>query len=374
MERNTRIQDIADALGLSIGTVDRALHDRRGVNPMTKARVLQMAKTRGYRPNPAARLLSSKRRLRISVNLPYQIASFWDLVREGIQEEANLFASAGVDIETRTFPHLAAGEEEAFEAALASNVNGIIMATGRPRNLRALVRKASRSRIPVVCVATDAPGTERIGTVSIDSLISGSMAGELLTRILQGAGKLAVITGDLAITDHAEKYHAFQNAVRSLFPSVQVLEPIQNHEDETEAYKKCRKLLSHHPDLNGLYISTANSTPVFRAMEDAGVMGRLTVIATDLSPALARHLESGAVVGTLYQRPRSQGRFALRMLLDFIVEGRYPSHQLRLAPHLIMKSNLSFFLQRILHEFEAEDLNGFNEAAIETSVENSKSS
>jgi LacI family transcriptional regulator len=374
MERNTRIRDIADALGLSIGTVDRALHDRRGVNPMTKARVLQMAKTRGYRPNPAARLLSSKRRLRISVNLPYQIASFWDLVREGIQEEANLFASSGVDIETRTFPHLAAGEEAAFEAALASNVNGIIMATGRPRNLRSLVRKASRSRIPVVCVATDAPGTERIGTVSIDSLISGSMAGELLTRILQGGSKLAVITGDLAITDHAEKYQSFQSAVHSLFPSVQVLEPIQNHEDETEAYEKCRKLLSHHPDLNGLYISTANSTPVFRALEDAGCMGRLTVITTDLFPALARHLESGAVVATLYQRPRSQGRFALRMLLDFIVDGRYPSHQLRLAPHLIMKSNLSFYLQRILHEFEAEGLDGFNEAGAGTSGEHAKSS
>ena len=70
-------------------------------------------------------------------------------------------------------------------------------------------------------------------------------------------------------------------------------------------------------------------------------MGRLTVITTDLFPALARHLESGVVVGTLYQRPRSQGRFALRMLLDFIVEGRYPSHQLRLAPHLIMKKAIS---------------------------------
>ena len=248
MERNTRIRDIADALGLWIGTVDRALHDRRGVNPMTKARVLQMAKTRGYRQSggtfaffqtPAAHIGKSPSPDRIVLGLGARGNS-------GGGQSVCLFRC---DIETRTFPHLASGEEAAFEAALASNVNGIIMATGRPRSVRSLVRQASRSRIPVVCVATDAPGTERIGTVSIDSLISGSMAGELLGRILPGAGKLAVITGDLAITDHAEKYHAFQNAVHSLFPSVQVLEPIQNHEDETEAYKKCRNAAVPSPRL-----------------------------------------------------------------------------------------------------------------------------
>ena len=86
MSESAKIRDIAKALGVSIGTVDRALHDRRGVNPLTKSRVLQMAKTMGYQPNPAARFLSSKRRLRISVNLPAQIASFWDTVREGIEE------------------------------------------------------------------------------------------------------------------------------------------------------------------------------------------------------------------------------------------------------------------------------------------------
>src|SRR5580704_3140015 len=359
MSESAKIRDIAKALGVSIGTVDRALHDRRGVNPLTKSRVVQMAKTMGYQPNPAARFLSSKRRLRISVNLPAQIASFWDTVREGIEEEARTFAAFGIDVEYRTFPRMGFGEQAAFDEALESEANG------RPQDLRLSILKASRARVPVVAVVTDAPGTARLAVVSIDSPASGALAGELLSRLLQGKGKVAVITGDLAIMDHAEKYNSFRGSVNHSFPDVQVLEPVQNHEDEAEAYETGRTLLRQHPDLNGLYISTANSSPVLQAMRDVGRLNdHMTVITTDLFPALIPHIESGAVVATLYQRPKSQGQLALRMLHEFLVGGRCPSHQLRLAPHVIMKSNLSFFLDRLSMESnEINNSNALNPAA-----------
>src|ERR1700734_7178 len=156
MSESAKIRDIAKALGVSIGTVDRALHDRRGVNPLTKSRVVQMAKAMGYQPNPAARFLSSKRRLRISENLPAQIASFWDTVREGIEEEARTFAAFGVDGEYRARPRLGVGEPAAFDEAVDSEENEIIIATGRPQDLRLSVLKAWRARVPVVPVVTDA--------------------------------------------------------------------------------------------------------------------------------------------------------------------------------------------------------------------------
>ena len=41
------IKDIAKALGISTGTVDRALHAKPGINPTTRARVLRMAESLG---------------------------------------------------------------------------------------------------------------------------------------------------------------------------------------------------------------------------------------------------------------------------------------------------------------------------------------
>ena len=82
------IKEIAVALGVSIGTVDRALHNRSGVNEKTRSRVLAKAKELAYRPNLAARNLKLNRRLRIGVFLPRQIASYFDLLRKGIQASA----------------------------------------------------------------------------------------------------------------------------------------------------------------------------------------------------------------------------------------------------------------------------------------------
>jgi LacI family transcriptional regulator len=98
--------DLAEALGISIGTVHRALHNQPDVNALTKTRVLQMAKTLHYRPNLAARSLARRRHLRISVNTLKGTTSFWEEVRAGIQKEAEIHNIGGTEIEFRTYPNL----------------------------------------------------------------------------------------------------------------------------------------------------------------------------------------------------------------------------------------------------------------------------
>lgn len=353
MKSNVTLFDIADALGISIGTVHRALHDHPGVSPMTKTRVLLMAKTLRYRPNLAARYLSQKRQLRISINTLKGTTSFWDEVRAGIEEEAK---SSGmkVELEYRTYPGIGDGEEAAFEAAMEAKVDGMIMFPSRPGDLRRSMRRAARSRIPVVCVATDAPDTGRLAVVSIDTMVSGSLAADMLGRILKGSGKVAVTLSDLAITEHAEKVNAFKNTLRSFYPEMLLQEPIEDHDIESEAYDKCEKLFRAHPDLAGVYVTTEASIPALNAARDAGVLEKLTIITTDLFPALVQEIRSGAVTATIYQRPRTQGLMAFRVLHEFLVEGDCPSFQVTLAPHLVMRGNLDFFLRRISSESSTE--------------------
>jgi hypothetical protein len=58
------IKEIAEALNISIGTVDRALHARAGVSAETRERVLQTAERLNYRANVAARNLKLNRNVR----------------------------------------------------------------------------------------------------------------------------------------------------------------------------------------------------------------------------------------------------------------------------------------------------------------------
>ena len=349
----TKLSDIAKSLGTSIGTVHRALHDNPGVSPATKARVLQMARTLGYRPNLAARYLSSKKTLRISVNTLKGTTSFWDEVRAGIREEAEALLLENVEVEFRTSPSLGEGEEEAFESAIQDKVDGIITFPSRPETLRPWIRRASRARIPVVCVATDAPNSGRLGVVSVDTLASGSIAADLMGRFIgPKEGSVAITVFDMAITEHSEKFAALDSTLKNFYPNLNLLKPIEDHDVEKEAYRKCRRLFEQYPELVGIYVTTEASIPVLKAACDANMLDKLTIITTDLFPDLVPYIRSGKVIATIYQRPRAQGEMALRMLHEFLAEGGRQSHQVALAPHLVMRGNLDFFLRRQSQESE----------------------
>ena len=59
MQQKIRIKDIAAQTGVSIGTVDRVLHNRGHVSPDVRARVLKVMEEMGYEPNIMARSLAN---------------------------------------------------------------------------------------------------------------------------------------------------------------------------------------------------------------------------------------------------------------------------------------------------------------------------
>lgn len=118
------IKEIAAALNVSIGTVDRALHARPGVSPKTQAKVLKMAEKLNYRPNIAARSLKLNRRLRFAVHLPEQIASFFDPLRDGVRAAAAAAHGLNVDLTFRTYPRLGTGDIELLEKDVNRNYDG----------------------------------------------------------------------------------------------------------------------------------------------------------------------------------------------------------------------------------------------------------
>ncbi len=348
----TGIKEIAQALGVSIGTVDRALHGRPGISPMTRAKVLKMAQTMGYRPNLAARFLKSRRQLQISVQLPVEIATFFDPLREGIREAAAPFEPA-VRLDFRDYPRLGEGDAEVFNDALEHEAQGMIIAPGRPAEMRQLIRKAARRNIPVVCVSTDAPGTERLTAVTACPQSSGAVAGELLCRMLRGPAKVLVVTGDLATEDHASKLDGFRSSLLA-GAGIEIARIVQAHDDEHLAYAETKSVLREEPELAGAYVSTSNSLPVLQAIEEAGLGGRVTVITTDLFAALVPLIRSGRIAATIHQRPLTQGRLAFEALYRFIVEGQCPVPRIRVAPHIVMNSNLELFLERLALEVEEQ--------------------
>ncbi len=346
-EKTIGIHDIADALGTSIGTVDRALHDRSGVSAKTKARVLRMADQLGYKPNIAARSLKLNRKLRIAAVLPREISCFFDPLRSGIRAAAEGTMGLQVTLDFYEYPRLALGDLALLESVAAKNYNGILFTPGHPRELDPLIRNMVRQGTAMVCVASDAPDSERTASVAVDAYTSGALAAELLSHKLQAPSRVATITGELATFDHAEKLRGFAANLAMIAPHLTLLPVIESHESPEDAYRQTVALLKSKGRPDGLYISTANSLPVFRALEEQKLLGRVQVVATDLFHELVPLLDAGKILATLYQRPHAQGKMAFETLLSYILEKNKATSVHRLAPHVIFRSNLSLFAGRL---------------------------
>ena len=350
------IKDVAGAAGVSIGTVDRALHDKPGINPATRRRVLDTAASLGYRPNLAARHLKSRTSFRVSVHLPRELALFWDSLRDGIREAAAPFEPT-LQVEFRSHPRLGKGDGKLVEQALDGGANGLIVAPGDPAALGPCLRRAARQNVPVVCVVTDAPSAERLTSVSADPFTVGSVAGELLARFLPGGGDVAFFTGWLGTEDHAEKLRGFHASIDAVGRGVHVAAVVEAHDDERVGYRRALAALHAHPNLAGIYVSTVNSIPVLRAVERVGRTGRIVVVTTDLFPALVPRIRKGHVAATIYQRPLSQGRLALQALYQFLLDGTRPPARIKVLPHIVMRSNLDLLLENRGQKPEARSQN-----------------
>lgn len=352
--KSAGIKEIAAALKISIGTVDRALHARQGVSPKTRAQVLKMAEKLNYRPNIAARSLKLNHRLQIAVYLPQQIASFFAPLRAGISAAAVAAHGLNLDLEFRTYPSLGDGDSELMQIDLDRGYDGIIITPGDPVRIDPIIRRLTQQGTAVVCVASDAPRSDRMAGISVDATASGGIAAELLGKTLKDKGTVAILTGQLGTQDHAEKLRGFAATLATFAPHLSLLPAIESHEHPEEAYESTLALLDRKPHPAGIYISTANSLPVLRALEERKLLGQIEVITTDLFPELVPFIESGKILATLYQRPFTQGKVAIETLTKYLAEGIKPEPVTRLAPHIILRSNLPLFLNRLVPKTESE--------------------
>jgi LacI family transcriptional regulator len=101
-----------------------------------------------------------------------------------------------------------------------------------------------------------------------------------------------------------------------------------------------------HSDLVGIYVTTEASMPVLEAARRAGILSRLSIVTTDLFPALVEQIRKGHVLASIDQRPYTQGRMVFRVLHPFLGKGSCPASQVRLSPHLVIQGNLDFLQQQ----------------------------
>ena len=85
-KENIRIKDIAERAGVSVGTVDRVLHNRPNVSKAALEKVNKALAEMDYKPNMYASALAYNKKYTFYCVLPkHEQEAYWDEIEEGAQ-------------------------------------------------------------------------------------------------------------------------------------------------------------------------------------------------------------------------------------------------------------------------------------------------
>ena len=192
------IRQIAEAAGVSRGTVDRALNNRGRIRPEVAERVRQIAEEMGYKPNQLGRALSmSRNNIKIGVILQGAETPFMKEVMKGIEEAGAEVDNLGGTVLIHTIEHQSAEDVLlAMEKMRQEEVSGIAMVPLEAEEVKKEINRfVEEYHIPVVTFTSDVEDTKRLCFVGQNGVQCGRAAAGLMGELTGGKGRVAIIRG-----------------------------------------------------------------------------------------------------------------------------------------------------------------------------------
>ncbi|ADK82517.1 MULTISPECIES: LacI family DNA-binding transcriptional regulator [Sediminispirochaeta] len=338
------IKDIAKQAGVSIGTVDRVLHNRGRVSVETARRIRAIVKESGYKPNMYASTLSSSRHYTLAALTPRhdQDGGFWELPAKGLLRAETELEQFSIHVVRYEFDRYS---EDSFrqeaERIIADRPDGLIIAPVLPSPARRLI-DALKGNIPYVLFDSNLPETTALAFIGQDSYCSGILAGKLMKLLSPNPDTCVIIQSvipDVHITGRINGFLS-QYADDEKPPLV-----IEEHiEDRNVCTKFMDTLLSQRPEVEGIFVTNASCHRVAEYLEQRFPQGSpIKVIGYDLIPPNKECLKRGYIDFIISQRPERQGFEAVYTLYRKLVLKREPSSRIVMPLDILTKENVDFY-------------------------------
>ncbi|MGY1519935.1 LacI family DNA-binding transcriptional regulator [Luteimonas sp. A482] len=314
------IYDIARYVGVSAGTVSRALSRPEKVLPDTRKRIEQAAAVLGYVPNAVARTLKTQRSGKILITVPDIGNPFFAQVLKGAEDAAQ---AAGYAVLLGDTEHQAEREERYAQMLPRNQADGMIVLGHRlPPTAREIVRRLGATA-PVVNGCEFDP-TLGIPSVHIDNAAASRTAMEHLYTL--GHARIAVVGGPPDNPLHRQRLEGARAAALA-HGRLELLMPVPGDFTVESGYVAATRFLGQAPAPTAAFcFSDQMALGVLAACRDLGIRvpEDFSVVGFD-DLASSRYLSPPLT--TISQPMREIGVRAARLLLAIIESVDVPHQQ-----------------------------------------------
>ncbi len=337
-KRSPRLDEIAEAAGVSVATVDRVLNERDSVSAASRHKVVQAARRLGVQ-----RLLPlvSNRLIRIDLLLPANRTPFFNALSASLQQHIQMLDKR-VLVQRREM-------DAADEALMVQHIlratparQGLIVTAPDTPAIRGALNQVIARGEPVVTMVTDVAATGAHAYVGIDNFKAGRTAGLLLRRLCVSAGRVLVLSTRQDYVAHDQRRKGIQSELAGSMLGCEFSEATLD--DADQCFYAVSKALSRTDagiaPLVGIYNTGGGAPGIAAALQKHGLLGRMAWVGHEASAEHRRLLAAGQMDFVMDQDAPAQAIAALQHMLfahGLVDAAPPPSHP---EPRLYCAANL----------------------------------
>jgi len=346
-----RIKDIALLAGVSIGTVDRVIHERGEVSEKTRQKVKSILKETNYSPNVMAQVLKSKKKYHFVSLLPEPAEdnSFWCKHPVGMNraiEELNPF---NVTLTQITFDMF---NEEDFQnkssSVLNINPDGVLLAPIFKSESLAFCSRLYDEKIPFVFIDGFIEDTGFLAYIGVENFQSGRVAGQLIDMVTPVHEDILIINLARNIKNVQHLNNRTQGFLSFFEEPIKKEGKIVNINIPDPTYKSVKraldKIFKKNPGIGSIFISGSKSYLIALYIEERGLKS-INLIGYDLLALNVKYLKSGTTRFLIGQRPDEQSYKGVKKLFEFLSLNKVPEKMEYLPIDIVTSENVDFFLK-----------------------------
>ena len=225
-------------------------------------------------------------------------------------------------------------------------VSGIVLAPSDESALRAPVRDAVRSGIPVVIFDSGLNSDDHVSYVATDNGQGSRIAGEQMVKLMGGRGNVAVLRYAEGSQSTMQREAGFLEIV-SKHRGMNVVSKNQYGGATTEtAYKASENMIARFklPDgkfgIDGIFCPNESTTfGMLRALQDSGLAGKVRFIGFDSSARTIDAIGEGEIDALVVQNPMQIGYMSVKTMVQHL-RGQETQDRIDTGATLVTKDNL----------------------------------
>jgi simple sugar transport system substrate-binding protein len=188
------------------------------------------------------------------------------------------------------------------------------------QDLEGTFKRAIERGIVVVTHEADNQINTMADVEAFDNADYGKALNERLAQCMGKSGKWTTFVGSLGSRTHMQWVGSAEENAKQ-YPDMQLVDPNnESFDDANGTYEKAKEILRKHPDLKGFQSSAGNDVlGIGRAIDEAGLSGKVCLVGTGLPNPSADLLESGAITAIGFWDPQKAG-MAMNAVAKLLLE------------------------------------------------------